>query len=63
MDKKIEIFAADVDFRIREIANFAFTAIEGFSYDNIPWCVGKSPFYCRLQYMLDSIDLRYPGSR
>lgn len=55
--------AANVDYRLKEIVNFAFTAIEGFSTNNIPWCVGKSEFYCRLQYMLDQIDFRYPGGR
>lgn len=56
-------FAANMDIKIREIADFAFTAIESFQHDNIPWCVGESQFYCRLQYMLDSIDFRYPGTR
>ncbi|CAO1428605.1 unnamed protein product [Diamesa hyperborea] len=51
-----------VDTRVREIANFALTAVEGFSYDQIPWCVGQGIF-CRLQYMFDTIDLRYPGNR
>lgn len=55
--------SANVDFRLKEIVNFAFTAIEGFSADNIPWCVGESVFYCRTQYMLDQIDFRYPGLR
>lgn len=51
-----------VDLRVKEIANFALTAIEGFSYDEIPWCVGQGIF-CRLQYMFDTIDSRYPGDR
>lgn len=57
------VLPATVDFRLKEIVNFAFTAIEGFSTDNIPWCVGESVFYCRFQYMLDSVDLRYPYNR
>lgn len=61
--KSLKIFSANVDFRLKEIVNFAFTAIEGFSSDNIPWCVGESVFYCRVQYMLDQIDFRYPGLR
>jgi hypothetical protein len=55
--------AANIDFRVKEIANFALTAIEGFQSHEIPWCVGASQFYCRFQYMLDSIDLRYPSPR
>lgn len=51
---------ANTDFRIKEIANFALTAIEGFESHQIPWCVGESEFYCRFQYMLDQVDLRYP---
>lgn len=51
---------ASTDFRIKEIANFALTAIEGFESHQIPWCVGESEFYCRFQYMLDQVDLRYP---
>lgn len=55
-------FTGEVDTKVREIANFALTAVEGFSYDQIPWCVGQGIF-CRLQYMFDTIDLRYPGNR
>lgn len=51
---------ANTDFRVKEIANFALTAVEGFESHQIPWCVGESEFYCRFQYMLDIIDLRYP---
>lgn len=51
---------ANTDFRVKEIANFALTAIEGFESHEIPWCVGESQFYCRFQYMLDQIDQRYP---
>ena len=58
-----EKFLANVDFRLKEIMNFAATSIEGFQTNNIPWCVGESEFYCRLQYMLDVIDLRYTGFR
>ncbi|CAH1728415.1 unnamed protein product [Chironomus riparius] len=54
---------ADVDFRVKEVANFALTAIEAFESHDIRWCVGESEFYCRLQYMLDAVDLRFPGNR
>ncbi|CRK89269.1 CLUMA_CG003028, isoform A [Clunio marinus] len=54
---------ANVDIRLKEIVNFAFTAIEAFEKNDIPWCVGESEFYCRFQLMLDNVDLRYPGDR
>lgn len=61
--KFYENFAANVDFRLKEITNFALTAIENFQTNNIPWCVGESEFYCRIQYMLDGVDFRYNGFR
>lgn len=36
-ETKLRLVSANVDFRLKEIVNFAFTAIEGFSTDNIPW--------------------------
>ncbi|KAG5671567.1 hypothetical protein PVAND_001760 [Polypedilum vanderplanki] len=64
-DRKYRILDSygHVDSKIKEIANFALTAIEGFESHQIPWCVGDSEFYCRVQYMLDQIDSRYPGNR
>jgi hypothetical protein len=44
------IITAKVDVRLREITNFAMSAIEGFQHDNIPWCVGESQFYCRVRF-------------
>lgn len=59
----LHILTANVEQQLKEIVNFSLTSVEGFNYDNIPWCVGESPFYCRFQYMLDSIDARYPGNK